>query len=369
MAPPPLAIFQPGPFLPGRGRVIRYAEIVYNWTLVNGVPDPPWSTWLGSAAFDPVQVGMHEFGHAMRLDHDDVQFDDDVTLVPTGSRPGANVAHIHQGADAIRQTPLRVDDPFAAPNITAGVNGVADSGKATNVMETEAVRGQHGINPFRIPLLLRYNYSVREVNSARAASAARPARGGRMQGMAGPNRMMSWEPLTLSDALGNPVATYAISTLSPDPATDFLIDEAPAAAHAEGWVQGWSYEMPASSRVHVVAKLGSAPPGTSAPVRIWIPISSSHPALAVAVDWAADTVTITDGYGGGVLCAGSLAEFHPVDCSPDPDYPTFWSAGLLDIELTNSLDPGYLGPTPEVVDPEPADPGGEMPEIDEGPPA
>lgn len=361
---PPLAVFRPAPFLPGRGRVIRHAEIIYNWQIVQGQPSPPWSTVLGSAAYDPIQVGMHEFGHAMRLDHDDVQFDDDVTLKPTGSIPGANVAHVHHGADALRQTLIWVDDAFVAPNLHAGANGVADSGKATNVMETACAGEQHGINPFRIPALGRYNYSFREVVSARAAAVVRPIRCGRMQGAAGPQRMMSWGPLELRNADGIPVGTYEPGSSNPDAASDFRVDEGFGATRAETWVQGWSYESPAASTVHVVAELGAAPPETSAPVRLWIPISSSHPVLEVHADWAADTVVISDG-AGTVLCGGSLAEFHPVDCSPDLEAPTFWSAGLLDLELTNTADPNLLGPTPEVIDPVPVDPGLEVPPIPE----
>jgi hypothetical protein len=178
-ARPPLAYFQPGPYLPGT-QEIQSGEIVFNWPFMMGMPkanDPKWNTAVGTPTFDPREVAMHEFGHAIRMKHDDFAFDDDRRICPEGSAPGANALIVERGLDNVLQTRIRPDDqPIPkVGDLEAGANGIANSGKKTNVMETLAVLGRHTINPrLGFPMGSDYSYTEREQATGQAAARHRP---------------------------------------------------------------------------------------------------------------------------------------------------------------------------------------------------
>src|SRR5207237_7473036 len=106
-------------------------EVVYNCKVPLGnVVEPKWDIAIGTPTFDPREVGMHEFGHAIRLKHDDDESDDDVSVFPTGSRPGVNVVIVQRGKDNVLQTSRLGDDALVLyGDLTAGADGVAVSGK------------------------------------------------------------------------------------------------------------------------------------------------------------------------------------------------------------------------------------------------
>jgi hypothetical protein len=99
--------------MPGGGRQVHAGEIVFNWQVVNNKVNPPWSINIGDLTFDPCEVGMHEFGHAIRLDHDDTNFDGDTSLWLTGSAPGANAAIIRPAAGMPLASRILGDDKIA----------------------------------------------------------------------------------------------------------------------------------------------------------------------------------------------------------------------------------------------------------------
>lgn len=170
---PPLAYFQPGPIV--APKEFGAAEIVFNENVA-------WSSVPGAAAFDPRNTAMHELGHAIRLDHDEPGagfFDDDVSVTVVGAVAGAGVVIVQQGADGILQTvPPQGDDTVVLGDLTAGPDGIADSGKETNLMERFAVWSQHGANPHVGLPAGRWSYTRREKASALASAANRPAGAG-----------------------------------------------------------------------------------------------------------------------------------------------------------------------------------------------
>jgi hypothetical protein len=344
---PPLAYFQPG-ILRG-GRFIEAAEVVFNWRPGMGGVDPKWNTAIGSDAFDPQEVAMHELGHAIRFLHDDVLFDDDITVFPTGSMPGANVTILTSGRDRMLQTVRLPDDVMACGDINAGANGVADSGKKTNVMETFAVKGRHGINPGAgVPAGSSYRFTDREQQTGLAAKIHIPPKpmppaGGRgMQIAAGNGRTQQWSSLALLGDMG--VTTYSPGLVANDETTDFIVDSIPPASSFRGSLLASSPALAGTTKVEIFAELGTASPDTTARVQVWIPFSPSNPYLEVHANWMSDQVWITD--GATVLCDGALSGFHPVDCWINPAGPEFHSVGIVVVDLTTATNCSSTSPKP-----------------------
>lgn len=170
---PPLAYFQPGPTI--APAEFAAAEIVFNENVA-------WSTAPGVPAFDPRNTAMHELGHAIRLDHDEPGagfFDDDVSVVVVGDVAGPGGVIVQKGADGVLSTvPPQGDDVVVGGDLTAGPDGIADSGKETNVMERYAVWAQHGASPHVGLPAGRWSYTRRERESAKASAMHRPAAAG-----------------------------------------------------------------------------------------------------------------------------------------------------------------------------------------------
>lgn len=340
-AQPPLAYFQPGPILPGGGRWIRAGEVVYNWKVPMGkVVDPKWDIAIGTPTFDPREVGMHELGHAIRLKHDDDEFDDDVSVFPTGSRPGVNVVIVQRGKDNVLQTRRLGDDaPAMNGDLTAGADGVADSGKKINVMTTEGGQGQHGINPLLgFPPNSAYSYTDREQATAIAAKNNRPAGPAPILAGADSLRHQVWGTLTLWNAAGQPVATFSPGTTGNGVDGDFLSFALVPAVRWTAVLDVNADNLPGSSHVTITADLGTTSAMT--PVQVYVPMSSTHPNLVVQANWAADTISISD--GTTVLCSGQLSYFQPIDCAADPNNPDFFNLGFVSVVLS----PAPLSPPP-----------------------
>jgi hypothetical protein len=357
-----LAYFQAGPAV--AGRLIRSGEIVFNAAVV-------WNTGFGTAAYDPIEVAMHEFGHAIRMDHDSVNYNDDDPLEACGSRPAPpannpqNQVSITRGNDGMLQTPVIPDDGLTmAGDITVGNNLFVDSGKKMNVMEPEGVFGEHCINRnFGVPANVLRAFTAREKATAMASAAGMvPALAppGRMMppgmpGMPGPGmpgpampgphilvaggllREMDWLSFKLQDASGTAIVEnpyfpgFQDGTLE----TDYAVDSTPDAPAFFGSVIASSpIDESGKTTVDIEGQIGSVPVGTTAVVQFEVPFSPDHPSLRVVADWAADKLTVYE--GPSVLCAGPLTSFHPVDCAADPDKPDFFSAGLVQVVLTKT---------------------------------
>ena len=158
-----LAVFIPGgAIVPGQ-KFIEQGSIVFN-----NDPSVIWDDTIGSAAFDPIEVALHEFGHAMRLGHAPFEYNDDTVTSVTGSIPAAGVVAIGPGADGVLQTLAKGDDVTNNNNIDAGPDGTVDSGKLANLMEPFAVFGRHGVNPTGAITnnpMAQYNFSPQEIPS------------------------------------------------------------------------------------------------------------------------------------------------------------------------------------------------------------
>jgi hypothetical protein len=338
-ARPPLAYFQPGPFTMPGGRWIRSGEVVFNWDPPpprdpTEIPaDPKWSYLIdplpGNLTFDPRIVGMHELGHAIRLDHDDTNFDTDVTRYPTGSRTPADLTEI------IRRTPpaalasrvLSDDKLNAAGNLIAGKNKLADSGKKMNVMRTFAVLGQHGINPLLgLPPNSAYSYTEKERSTARAACRDKPpALPIRLAG--GFGQWQQWAALALLDGGGNPVQTYAPGQVGNGVANDFVVTSIPAASGLSGTVTTTIDGLPGSTHVDLHLVAGANASGTAMLI-VPVPFSQTYPDLRVEADASADWLAYEDVWGG-ILCAGPLSTLDPADCGID-----LLNAGFVSVELS-----------------------------------
>jgi hypothetical protein len=282
-AAPPLAYFQPGPFMPGGGRQIQAGEIVFNWQMVNGMVNPPWSINIGDATFDPREVGMHEFGHAIRLLHDDTNFDGDTSLKPTGSRPGANAAIIRPAAGMPVASRILGDDKVdpVTGDLTAGADGVADSGKKMCVMAANAILGQHGINPLLgFPPNSAYSYTDKEQNTARAAAAHIPPGAGMgVHIAAGIRRSQSWNFLDIVDdlVLRTIQETHFPGVVANDLTMDYIAAVKPGGAYI-GSVNASSPDVMGASAVMIYAELGAmAAANTTAAVQVWVPFSPRMP--------------------------------------------------------------------------------------------
>lgn len=339
---PPLAYFQPGPFLRGT-REIAAGEIVFNWRVPMGMmTDPKWNTQVGTATFDPREVAMHEWGHAIRMRHDDHVFDDDRRICPEGSAPGANALLVERGPDNVLQTRIRPDDqPTAADDLHAGANGVANSGKKANVLETLAVLGRHTINPgLGFPANSDYSYTEREQATGQAAIRHRPRALGGAGGAGGvmlgglPGQYQFWHQLVFFDGAGKPLPILASVSSGDGAEHDILLEGLPAAVELEATVDLWSKLTFTSTRVELRGKIGS--PSGQALIHVALPVSPVHPNLVVEANAAGDTLTITDGSTAKVLCTTQLLGFLPGDCldgagAPfvDGGFASVWLAGKI----------------------------------------
>jgi hypothetical protein len=350
-AGPPLAYFQPGPFV-AAGRQIAYGEVVYNYQLVpdgagNMVPNPRWDTVVGSRAFDPIEVGMHELGHAVRLDHDDLEFNDDVTVIPSGGTvlpfiPN-NVA-IQAGNDNILQTPAVLDDILFGTDILVGNDFWAGSGKKMNVMRSGILRGQHGVNPFNgLPAGAEWAYTDREQATFNAAAMHMPpGMGTGLHVFAGEGRAMDWKSLGFYNAAGLLIVGWVPGLVQNDLTNDFLVWGAPQAPTLYGESDVFLMNAPANkTAVQLWATLGAAPANTTASLRVWVPYTAVTPKLGIVADWAANTLTYFDmNVNPPVqLCAVWLAVGHPVDCG-------YRSAGVVVVQLSNVPPPAPPPPPP-----------------------
>jgi hypothetical protein len=329
-ARPPLAYFQPGPFTMPGGRWIRSAEVVFNW---KPPADPKWSTLIdplpGLLTYDPRIVGMHEFGHAIRLDHDDTNFDTDVSRYPTGSRtPKVTTEIILRTPPAALASRVLPDDQVnAAGNLEAGANKVADSGKKRNVMSTFAVQGQHGINPLLgLPPGSAYSYTEKERSTARAACRDMPpARPIRLA--AGFGRWQQWAALALLDGGGSTVQTYAPGLVGNGVLNDFVVNSIPAATSLSGTVTTTIDGLTGSTKVNLFLTAGASASGT-AQLIVPVPFSQTYHDLRVEADASADWLAYEDA-GGGILCSGPLSTLDPADCGLD-----LLNGGFVAVELT-----------------------------------
>jgi hypothetical protein len=345
---PPLAYFQPGPFTVPGGRWIRSAEVVFNWEPrppkdATEIPeDPKWSHFIdplpGTLTYDPRITGLHELGHAIRLDHDDADFDGDVTRYPTGTRtPAVNTVIIQRALGAALASRVLTDDVVNG-DLEAGQNKIADSGKKRNVMKTFAVLGQHGINPLLgLPPGSAYSYTERERATARAACRDTPAQvpPPPIRLAAGPGRWQQWVGLSLLDGADNPILPgYAPGTVGNGILGDYVVGSIPAAAGLSGelttTVDGWT------GSTIVTVHVAGATSGT-APVLVTLPFSPYHAKLHVEANAATDWVEIRDtSYGypygyGATICAGPLSTLDPVDCG----YGMI-NAGFIAVDLTGT---------------------------------
>jgi hypothetical protein len=327
---PPLAYFQPGPFTMPGGRWIRSAEVVFNW---NPPADPKWSILIdplpGKLTYDPRIVGMHELGHAIRLDHDDTNFDPDVSRYPTGSRTPAVTTEIilRTPPAALASRVLTDDQVNAAGNLEANTNKIADSGKKRNVMSTFAVQGQHGINPLLgLPPNSAYSYTEQERSTARAACRDMPpAKPMRLGGGAG--RWQQWAALALLDGGGNTVQTYAPGLVGNGVLNDFVVSSIPAASALSGTVTTTIDGLSGSTQVDLFLTAGASASGT-AQLIVPVPFSQTYPDLRVEADASADWLAYEDA-GGGILCSGPLSTLDPADCGLD-----LLNGGFVAVELT-----------------------------------
>ena len=340
-AQPPLAYFQPGPFTMRGGRWIRAAEVVFNWDPPPPPPndptaipaDPKWSFLIdplpGMLTYDPRIVGMHELGHAIRLDHDDIDFDNDTSRYPAGSRtPAAATEIIRRAAPAALASRIIPDDQVnAAGNLTANGNMIADSGKKRNVMKTFAVLGAHSINPLLgLPPNSAYSYTEQERSTARAACRDMPAAMPiRLAG--GLGRWQQWSALALLDGGGNKVQTYAPGLVGNGVLNDFVVSSIPAASGLSGTVTTTIDGKSGSTHVdlHLVAGAGAS--GTARLI-VPVPFSQTYSSLRVEADASAGSLIYEDG-GGAVLCSGPLSTLDPADCGLD-----LLNGGFVAVELT-----------------------------------
>jgi hypothetical protein len=340
-ARPPLAYFQPGPFTMPGGRWIRSAEVVFNWDPPpppaadpTAIPaDPKWSFLIdplpGVLTYDPRIVGMHELGHAIRLDHDDTNFDTDVSRYPTGSRtPAAATEIIRRTPPAALASRVIPDDQVnAAGNLTAGANKLADSGKKMNVMKTFAIQGQHGINPLLgLPPNSAYSYTEKERSTSRAACRDKPP-AMPLRLAAGFGRWQQWAALALLDRGGNTVQTYAPGQVGNGVLNDFVVSSIPAASGLSGTVTTTIDGLSGSTHVDLHLVAGANASGTALLI-VPVPFSRTYPNLRVEADASADLLTYEDG-GGGVLCTGPLSTLDPADCGLD-----LLNDGFVAVELT-----------------------------------
>ena len=319
-------------------RQIWAGEVVFNWRVPQGrMTDPKWDIAIGSDTSDPREVAMHEFGHAIRLDHDDVNFDDDVSIFPTGSRSKAQGVIVRKGGDGKLQTWRIGDDGIVAGDLTAGADGVADSGKKRNAMTTRGVRRQHGINPlFGFPPDSAYSYTDREPETAIAAKKDKIIFLAKLNIGADPRRYQNWDALVLYDANDNEVARFQPGQVGNGIANDFRVEQIPPADHFEARLTASSTELPGVfTTVTVYGYLGAPSEGVSDNLRVFVPLSINHPVLTVVANWWQDTIVIADGVS--VLCAGELSRFQPVDCSNDFANPSFLNMGFINARLTSML--------------------------------
>lgn len=344
---PPLAYFQSGPFV-GGGRQFAYGEVVFNYQVINGVADPRWDTTVGSRAFDPIEVGMHELGHAIRLDHDNLQFDDDVSVIPSGAASPlllANDIAVQKGADGVLQTPLLPGDVLIGGDIAVGGNLWADSGKKMNVMRSGIERGQHGVNPFNgVPANAEWAYTTREQATANAARMQiPPGQNANLHIFAGAGRAMDWKAgVWFCNAAWVALFGWIPPVVQNDFTQDFIVwGAAPAPKlYAEGDV--YQMAMPAAkTAVKLWADLGAAPANTTQSLRVWVPYTAATPKLGIVADWAANTITYFDiNVNPAVqLCQIPLTAGHPVDCN-------WLSAGVVNVRLSNVPPPPPPPPPP-----------------------
>jgi len=337
---PPLAYFQPGPFVWG-GRQIAYGEVVFNYQVVNGVMDPRWDTAPGTRAFDPIEVGMHELGHAVRLDHDDTVFNDDVVVIPSGAASPLlipNDVAIQKGPDLILQTPAIPDDVIAGGDIVVGNDLWAESGKKMCVMRSGIQRGEHGINPLNgFPANSDYAYTDREQASARAAGMhIPPGQNASVHIYAGKGRAMDWNlGIGFYNAAGLLVAGWVPPVVQDDLTKDFIVFGAPAAPkfYAEGDV--YLTAAPANkTHVQLWGNIGAAPANAAGNLRIWVPYTAAPVKLGIVADWFANTVTYFDMTVNPALqlFQMSLTAGHPVDNN-------WQSIGVVNIMLVNAPAP------------------------------
>ncbi|MFL6193732.1 MAG: hypothetical protein ACJ75H_06140 [Thermoanaerobaculia bacterium] len=336
-ARPPLAYFQPGPFTMPGGRWIRSGEVVYNWDPPppadpNALPtDPKWSSFIdplpGTLTYDPRIVGMHELGHAIRLDHDDTNFDTDVSVYPTGSRtPQVTTKIILRGPNQALKSRVLPDDVVNG-DLEAGANKIADSGKKMAVMRSAGIPGMHGINPgLGLPPGSAYSYTEKERSTARAACRDKPP-AKPMRLLAGFGRWQQWAAATLVDGAGNPVQTYNPGLVGNGITGDFVADPIPAASGLTGTVDTRIDGLPGSSHVNVHIFAAANASGT-AQVIVPLPYSKTYTDLRVEADVSGGWLSYQNG-SGGTLCAGPLATLDPADCGLD-----LLNAGAVAIELT-----------------------------------
>ncbi len=342
MLTPPLAYFQPGPLIPGR-REIGSGEIVFNWRIPQGMnDDPKWSIDIGTSTYDPRITGMHEWGHAIRMRHDEHSFDDDRSLCPAGSRPGAAAPIVQRGLDNVLQTRVEPDDTRTAMgDLTAGADGVANSGKKANVMEALAVLGRHGINPgLGFPPNSAYSYTDREQATGIAARNHRPAAlGGGGAGIlagGGQGQHQFWHSIVLFDPAGMPIpAAFGVQTGN-GPENDLIVEVAPPAVRFEAFVNAWTEFEPAFGSLAIHGELGS--PSGSALIHLVLPLSPEHPEIEIKAIAAADLLVITDRWSLEVLCTAQLTGFVPGHCLSASGAP-FVAGGLLAVELDSEAAP------------------------------
>ena len=334
---PPLAYFQPGPFLMGR-RDIAAGEIVFNWRVPKGMAaDPKWGTQFGTATFDPREVAMHEWGHAIRMKHDDHPFDDDRRICPEGSAPGANALLVERGDDNVLQTRIRPDDQrTGAGDLDAGANGQGNSGKKANVMEAQAVLGRHTINPrLGFPAGSDYSYTEREQATGQAAVRHRPPvpmPGMMLGGLPGQHQL--WQQVTLFDGAGAPWPVLGWASSGDGAEHDILISGLPPAVRFEATADLYSAPFYKPTRLELRGQIGSA--SGQALIHVVLPVSPAHPELLVEVDAAANTLTISDGFSGAPLCTAQFVGFLPGDCLDGAGAP-FTDGGFASVWLDGSI--------------------------------
>lgn len=340
MLVPPLAYFQPGPLLPGR-REIASGEIVFNWRVPEGMmTDPKWSTTTGTNTYDPITTGLHEWGHAIRMRHDEHVFDDDRSICPMGSHPGAGALIVERGLDNVLQTRIESDDTRnGMGDLTAGANGVASSGKKANVMEALAVLGRHGINSgLGFPPGSAYSYTDREQATGIAADNHRPAMPGGGGGGAGvlaggfPGQHQWWHSIVLFDAAETPLPVAVGVATGGGAENDLIVEVAEPAVRFEALVDVWSEQQPAYGSLAISGAVGA--PSGSAVIHIVLPVSPEHPELDLVADAAADSLVISDRWSQAVLCIAQLTGFLPADCLSASGQP-FADGGFLAVGLTS----------------------------------